>query len=152
MQYIEGQPLNDYQPEGLDEILDIVGQLCHALDHAHGQGIIHRDIKPANVLITPAGRTMLMDFGLARSIDKRVTVEGFAGTLDYIAPEQALGEALDGRTDLYSLGVMFYELTTGQLPFTADDPVSVLTTSLSSTCLKKIPRIDLLPRLKLAGF
>jgi tetratricopeptide (TPR) repeat protein/predicted Ser/Thr protein kinase len=148
MQYIEGQPLNDYQPEGLDEILDIVGQLCHALDHAHGQGIIHRDIKPANVLITPAGRTMLMDFGLARSIDKRVTVEGFAGTLDYIAPEQALGEALDGRTDLYSLGVMFYELTTGQLPFTADDPVSVLTQHLYAPVVPPRARNDSIsPRL-----
>ena len=101
MQFIDGQSLMEYRPETLEETVAIMEQVCEALENAHGEGIIHRDIKPANVMLTADGTAKLTDFGLARSIDARLTVEGgFAGTLDYMAPEQALGQTVDGRTDL----------------------------------------------------
>jgi hypothetical protein len=131
MELIDGQNLAEKPPEDLDQTLDIAVQLCSALAHAHKNDIIHRDLKPENVLLTEDGVAKLVDFGLARSLTSRLTTEGtIAGTLSYMAPELALGQAFDGRVDLYSLGVMLYELTTGQLPFTADDPVSVITQHL----------------------
>ena len=82
-------------------------------------------------MIVVEGRAKLMDFGLARTFDSRLTTEGMiVGTVSYLAPEQALGQAIDGRTDLYTLGVMLYELTAGRLPFTADDPLAVISQHL----------------------
>ncbi|NIN09809.1 MAG: protein kinase, partial [Gemmatimonadales bacterium] len=87
--------------------------------------------KPENILILPEGTTKLMDFGLARSMASRISSKGtIVGTVFYLAPEQALGGEVDGRADLYALGVMLYELTTGRLPFTADDPVAVISQHL----------------------
>lgn len=101
------------------------------LVHAHAEGIIHRDLKPENVVITRDGIAKLMDFGLARSVASRYTTEGtVAGTVFYLAPEQALGQEIDPRTDLYSLGVMLYELATGELPFIADDAIAVISQHL----------------------
>ena len=95
----------------------IARQICAALEHAHQNGIIHRDLKPENVIIAPDGSAKLMDFGLARSVASRMTSEGeITGTVFYLAPELALGKDFDGRADLYALGVMLYELTTGELP------------------------------------
>ena len=131
MQWIAGQTLKERHSVTLADTLRIASQLCQALAHAHQHGLVHRDIKPANVLITDDGTAKLTDFGLARSVATQLTHEGgLAGTLDYIAPEQALGQKVDGRADLYSLGVLLYELTTGRLPFEADNPVSVLTQHL----------------------
>jgi oligopeptide transport system substrate-binding protein len=128
---VEGKPLHDQPPKALDDILSIVRQVCAALEHAHAQGIVHRDLKPENVLITPGGVAKLSDFGLARSLASRLTSEGtIVGTVFYLAPELALGQAFDARADLYALGVMLYELTTGELPFTADDPVAVISQHL----------------------
>jgi tetratricopeptide (TPR) repeat protein len=105
--------------------------LCAALDHAHSHGIVHRDLKPENVVIAPDGTAKLMDFGLARPVASRISSEGtIVGTVFYLAPEQALGGDVDGRADLYALGVMLYELTTGRLPFTADDPVAIISQHL----------------------
>jgi tetratricopeptide (TPR) repeat protein/predicted Ser/Thr protein kinase len=131
MELVEGASLHERRPEGLHEILAIARQVCAALEHAHAYGVIHRDIKPENVALTPDGTAKLMDFGLARSVASRLTVEGtIIGTVFYLAPELALGQAVDGRADLYALGVMLYELTTGRLPFTADDPVAVISQHL----------------------
>ena len=131
MELVQGQNLHEKPPDNLADTLAIARQLCAALDHAHSRGIIHRDLKPENVLLTEDGKAKLVDFGLARSASSRLTTEGtIVGTLSYMAPELALGQDFDGRADLYSLGVMLYELTTGQLPFTADDPVSIITQHL----------------------
>jgi tetratricopeptide (TPR) repeat protein/predicted Ser/Thr protein kinase len=131
MELVEGESLHNRRPEPLDDILTITRQVCAALEHAHAHGIIHRDLKPENVLLAPDGTAKLVDFGLARSVASRVTSEGtIVGTVFYLAPELALGQDFDGRADLYALGVMLYELTTGQLPFTADDPVAVITQHL----------------------
>jgi serine/threonine-protein kinase len=131
MELVEGTSLRDRPPSTLEETLDITRQLCAALDHAHKNSVVHRDLKPENVLITPASVTKLVDFGLARTFDSRLSTEGLiVGTVSYLAPEQALGQAVDGRTDLYALGVMLYELATGRLPFTADDPIAVISQHL----------------------
>jgi tetratricopeptide (TPR) repeat protein len=131
LELAEGDTLYSRRPQDLDEILSVAGQLGAALDHAHAHGIVHRDLKPENVLVTPDGTAKLMDFGLARSVASRLTSEGsIVGTVFYLAPEQAMGGEVDGRADLYALGVMLYELTTGRLPFTADDPVAVISQHL----------------------
>lgn len=131
MELVEGSSLHEHRPQNLEETLSIARQICAALDHAHIHGIIHRDLKPENVVITPDGVAKLMDFGLARSIASRITSEGvIVGTVFYLAPEQALGEEVDGRADLYALGAMLYELTTGRLPFNAQDPLSVISQHL----------------------
>jgi predicted Ser/Thr protein kinase len=131
MEYVEGESLHANPPESLEEILVIIRQVCAGLEHAHGEGIIHRDLKPENVVITSDGTAKLMDFGLARSVTSRYTMDGtVAGTVFYLAPEQALGQEIDERADLYSLGVMLYELTTGELPFVDQDPIAVITQHL----------------------
>jgi ABC-type oligopeptide transport system substrate-binding subunit/predicted Ser/Thr protein kinase len=131
MEYVEGKSLHEDRPEVLEETLKFMRQVCAGLEHAHSHGIIHRDLKPENVVIARDGTAKLMDFGLARSVASRYTSEGMvAGTVFYLAPEQALGQDIDQRTDLYSLGVMLYELTTGELPFVADDAIAVISQHL----------------------
>jgi ABC-type oligopeptide transport system substrate-binding subunit len=131
MELVEGHNLHDRPPGEVREVVRIAGQICAALEHAHAQGIVHRDLKPENIVIGQDGIARLMDFGIARSMASRVTQEGhIVGTVFYLAPELALGQEFDGRADLYSLGVMLYELTTGELPFTHDDPVAVISQHL----------------------
>jgi len=131
MELVEGESLFSRKPQSVAEILSISRQVCAALDHAHAHAIVHRDLKPENVLIGSNGSVKLMDFGLARPVASRLTTEGtLVGTVFYIAPEQALGQEIDGRADLYALGVMLYELTTGRLPFTGDDPLAVISQHL----------------------
>ncbi len=133
MEFVAGQTLAAHRPDSLEETIKIAKQICAALMHAHEKDIIHRDLKPENVMILPGETLKLMDFGLARSVSSRLTKEGqLVGTVLYMSPEQAMGEELDGRTDLYSLGVMLYELTTGQLPFQADDPFAIITQHLNA--------------------
>jgi serine/threonine-protein kinase len=127
MELMAGPSLHDRPPESLEETAAVACQVCAALERAHALGIIHRDLKPENVLLLPDGSTKLVDFGLARTVASRLTAEGaILGTLFYIAPEQALGQEIDGRADLYALGVMLYEWTTGRLPFEGDDPVALI--------------------------
>ena len=127
MELVEGASLHEKPPTQIKDILAIACQICEALQQAHMHSIVHRDLKPENVLITPDGRAKLMDFGLARSISSRLTSEGsIMGTVYYLAPELALGKDFDGRADLYSLGVMLYELTVGELPFIGADPLAVI--------------------------
>jgi ABC-type oligopeptide transport system substrate-binding subunit/DNA-binding SARP family transcriptional activator len=128
---VEGKSLHTRPPDTMEETVAIVRQVCAALAHAHAHGIIHRDVKPENVLLAPDGTVKLTDFSLARPMASRITSEGaIIGTVFYLAPELALGQEFDGRADLYALGVMLYELTTGQLPFTADNPMAVISQHL----------------------
>ena len=134
MELVEGMSLHERPPQDFQGIVSVGRQICGALEHAHQHGIIHRDLKPENVLIEQDGTAKLMDFGLARSMASRITVEGaIVGTVSYLAPELALGHDFDGRADLYSLGVMLYELTTGQLPFTHGDPLAVVSQHLHAS-------------------
>jgi serine/threonine-protein kinase len=95
--------------------------------------VVHRDLKPENVLLTENGTVKLADFGLAASLASRISSDGaFIGTVDYVAPETVQKHPIDARTDLYALGVMLYEWCTGQLPFTADDPLAIITQHLFS--------------------
>jgi len=131
MEHVEGKNLREITLYELEIIISIVCQICNALEHAHKHGIIHRDLKPENVLIDKDGTAKLMDFGLARSMASRYTIEGtIIGTVFYLAPEFALGKDFDGRADLYALGVMIYELTTGELPFMGTDPLAVISQHL----------------------
>jgi ABC-type oligopeptide transport system substrate-binding subunit len=133
---VEGRSLREQPPETIDDIVSIARQVCAALEHAHAHGIVHRDLKPENVLIAPDGRVKLNDFGLARPVSSRLTSEGsIVGTVFYLAPELALGQPFDVRADLYALGVMLYELTTGELPFTGDDPVAVISQHLHAVAV-----------------
>jgi tetratricopeptide (TPR) repeat protein len=130
MELVDGKSLKDESFEDLDRILEINRQLCEALAHAHQHNVIHRDLKPENVLLVD-GQVKLMDFGLARSMASRMSTDGdLVGTAFYLAPEQALGLEVDERTDLYSLGVMMYEMLTGRLPFTAGDALAVISQHL----------------------
>ncbi|HWQ46993.1 MAG TPA: protein kinase, partial [Longilinea sp.] len=131
MELIAGKSLFEDKPQGQVEILDFAKQICSALSHAHKHDIIHRDLKPENVLRTPSGLIKLTDFGLARSVSSRMSVEGsIVGTVFYIAPESVQGKPVDGRADLYALGIMLYEWSTGVLPFTSDDPLGVISQHL----------------------
>ena len=123
MEFVDGQTLDDrLANEGAlswPEATRITRAVLDALDHAHESGVIHRDIKPANVMITRAGRVKVMDFGIARLVGaQRQTRTGVAvGTPSYMSPEQLLGQEVDGRADVYAVGTLLYELTTGHLPF-----------------------------------
>lgn len=131
MELVDGNSLHDRPPPDFQTMIQVARQICAALEQAHTHGIVHRDLKPENVLIGGDGSAKLMDFGLARSFASRITSEGkFSGTVLYLAPEIALGHELDGRADLYSLGVMLYEMATGTLPFAGDDPLVVVSQHL----------------------
>ncbi len=116
------------------EVLRLAEELALALDHAHGLGIVHRDVKPANVWLATDGTAKLGDFGLAAMADQsRLTTEGMVvGTVAYLAPEQAVGRNPDARADLYSFGVVLYELLTGRPPFLGDDAVAVISQHLNT--------------------
>ena len=129
MELVEGQTLRELLPLPAPRLVEITLQVLEGLEYAHGQGIVHRDIKPENILVTPDGVAKLMDFGLARSEGRsRLTVTGMVvGTVAYLAPEQALGGQVDGRSDLYALGAVLYEAVAGRPPFESEDPISVIT-------------------------
>ena len=123
VEYVEGDSLGEYIPSPPETIVDLGRQIALALHYAHDRQIIHRDIKPANIKVTAGGQAKIMDLGLALPKDaKRVTTDGMIiGTPAYLSPEQAQGFTLDYRTDIYSLGVVLYEMAAGQLPFASDD-------------------------------
>jgi len=143
MEYIEGQDLrglitqqNTFSPE---EAVEIMRQVCRALEAAHAVGVIHRDLKPQNIMRDKQGRVVVMDFGLARLLDSHdgMTQTGaIVGTMEYMSPEQGLGKPLDERSDLFAVGLIFYELLTGKMPYKAD---SALASLLKRTHERAVP-------------
>ena len=130
MERVEGITLKSYmQKKGAlsrEEVISYSEQVLRALEHAHSKGIVHRDIKPQNIMLLKNGRVKVTDFGIAVLPSSDKNTDGKAiGTVYYISPEQASGKETDTRSDLYSLGILMYEMTTGTLPFNADTPVSV---------------------------
>jgi len=132
MRYIEGETLKAHlegEPLPLERILEILKPVAEALAYAHEQGVLHRDIKPSNVMLTPEGGIFLTDFGLARmaqSGESTLSQDMMIGTPQYMSPEQAKGDEVDERTDIYSLGVVLFEMLTGRVPFSADTPYAVV--------------------------
>src|SRR5271166_2704652 len=132
MEYVDGEDLRTllrhagkFSPQ---EAIAVVEQVCRALDSAHSEGVIHRDLKPQNIMRDKHGRIVVMDFGLARSLgDSGMTQTGaIVGTLEYMSPEQAMGSTLDQRSDIFSVGLIFFELLTAKAPYKADTAIASL--------------------------
>lgn len=131
MEYVEGKTLADYLTGGgrilPNRAVEIADDVAQVLDAAHAQGIVHRDIKPSNIIITPSGEVKVTDFGIALLATQDTVAQTLAvlGTAAYLSPEQAQGEAVDARTDIYSLGCVLYEMVAGRPPFVGDTPVAI---------------------------
>ncbi|HOY81364.1 MAG TPA: Stk1 family PASTA domain-containing Ser/Thr kinase [Rhodoglobus sp.] len=132
MEYVDGRLLKDVVADGPLEPAEatrIISQVLTALEYSHRAGVVHRDIKPGNIMITSSGQVKVMDFGIARAIsESSATIaesSAIVGTAQYFSPEQARGESVDARTDLYSTGIVLFELLTGRAPFRGDNPVAV---------------------------
>lgn len=133
MEYVEGDTLRDIVrgkgPLAPRKAMEVVADVCAALDFSHKAGIVHRDMKPANIMINRAGAVKVMDFGIARAIadssNPMTQTAAVIGTAQYLSPEQARGETVDARSDVYSVGCVLFEILTGQPPFTGDSPVAV---------------------------
>ena len=134
MEFLQGQTLRQVMRSvermPVHDALAIAGRICEALEYLHGQNVIHRDLKPENIMLCNDGSIRLMDFGIAKAAGlRRLTFSGFSsslGTPDYMAPEQVKGKRGDARTDIYSLGVMLYEMVTGALPFEGTNPYAIM--------------------------
>ncbi|MFD8940919.1 protein kinase [Streptomyces californicus] len=137
MEYVEGQPLGsvlaadirDHGAMPADKALKVTADVLAALETSHEMGLVHRDIKPGNVMMTKRGVVKVMDFGIARAMQSGVTsmtqTGMVVGTPQYLSPEQALGRGVDARSDLYSVGIMLFQLLTGRIPFDADSPLAI---------------------------
>jgi tetratricopeptide (TPR) repeat protein/tRNA A-37 threonylcarbamoyl transferase component Bud32 len=146
MEYVEGKDLRAKLDEGnlpFRDSLQMALEIADALEEAHDKGIVHRDLKPANIMLTPRGHVKVMDFGLAKhtvpagmgdlskTLEASLTIKGtVVGTLAYMSPEQARGESVDPRSDIFSLGIIIYEMTTGRYPFSRTSPLDTLTSIL----------------------
>src|SRR6267154_4473364 len=149
MDFIDGRDLKSvlrangkFEPRQAAEIIE---QVCRGLEAAHSEAVIHRDLKPQNIMMYRSGKITVMDFGIARSIAPGGTYTGtLVGTPEYMSPEQAKGEELDARSDLFSLGIIFYELLTGDTPYKADTSMASL---YKRTREKVPPPIELVPEI-----
>ena len=139
MEYIDGITLKEYiENEGVltwKDSVHFIIQVLRALQHAHDKGVVHRDIKPQNIMLFTDGTIKVMDFGIAKSaLEQACTAtDQTIGTVHYISPEQARGDKTDEKSDIYSVGVMFYEMLTGQKPFDSDKPVTVAVMQMKNT-------------------
>ncbi|MDT7671323.1 MAG: eukaryotic-like serine/threonine-protein kinase, partial [Pseudonocardiales bacterium] len=132
MEFVDGQTLREIVkgtgPLSQQRVMEVMADVCAALDFSHRHGIIHRDVKPANVMITRGGAVKVMDFGIARALadgQNMTQTAAVIGTAQYLSPEQARGEAVDARSDVYAAGCVLFELLTGEPPFSGDSPVAV---------------------------
>ncbi|HEY3170275.1 MAG TPA: serine/threonine-protein kinase, partial [Thermoanaerobaculia bacterium] len=130
MEYIEGKNIKTLLAEKtrfpFEQVSEIVAEVAEALDYAHRKGIIHRDVKPANIIITTDGKVKITDFGIAKIASSNLTTTGqFLGTPNYMSPEQVSGSPVDGRSDMFSLGVVLYELLTNRKPFQGDNLTAI---------------------------
>ena len=131
MEFLEGEDLRQHCKKGdllpLRKVLDIVSEVALALDYAHGEAVIHRDVKPGNIMLLKNGKIKVTDFGIAKAISSTQTKSGIVlGTPNYMSPEQINGQKIDGRSDLFSLGVVLFELLTGQVPFYGKNMTNLL--------------------------
>jgi len=157
LEYVDGTLLREYlrqhAPLSVDEAISVTLQLTDALRYCHEHGVIHRDLKPENILIEPDGTVKLVDFGIAllqgaRRLTFRRLTTGF-GTPDYMAPEQVQGDRGDARTDVYAVGVMLFEMLTGDVPYHGDSPLSIMSQRVTSDApLVRGIRPDLPPALE----
>ena len=149
MEFLEGQTLESMIKRKVNFnfkiVANIIYQICSALQYAHDQNIVHRDIKPANIMVLPDFSVKVMDFGIARVESSSMTKTGVAmGTPNYISPEQLQGQKIDGRSDLFSLGVVFYEMLLGRRPFSGENLTSLMYSIMNSepeTPSKVNPRV-----------
>jgi hypothetical protein len=131
MEFVKGRELRDYFEKNerfaMSEVVRIMGEMLDALDHAHSQGVVHRDMKPANLILLENGRVKVADFGIARVEKSELTQTGtIMGTPTYMSPEQFMGHPVDGRSDLFSCGVILYQLLTGEKPFTGESTTTIM--------------------------
>src|SRR3990172_3192350 len=131
MRYVDGGTLKDLLGKALvlPLIVELIGQIGEALDYAHEHGVIHRDVKPSNILLDKGNWALLTDFGVARMVEATQQLTGTGvgvGTPAYMSPEQGQGKKVDRRSDVYSLGVVLYEMSTGRVPFEAETPLAVV--------------------------
>src|SRR5260370_1860702 len=130
MEYIEGKTLYQLmlqeQALHLETVLDLSRQICAGLDAAASRRVVHRDIKPANIMILPSGTVKITDFGIAKAGGSMTSTGEVLGTPNYMSPEQVKGKPLDGRSDLFSFGVILYEMITGEKPFAGDNITTII--------------------------
>lgn len=142
MEYVDGITLKQYLgAKGVlpwKEAVDYASQICSGLEHAHKKGIVHKDIKPENVMITKEGILKITDFGIAKALNQGTIASGglTLGSVHYFSPEQARGGYIDAKTDLYSLGVLLYEMVAGRLPFEGETAISVAMQHIESAPVK----------------